>query len=284
MFNDSDKMIKSVFHPTDFSSESRAAFNHALRIALGNRSYFDILHVGSKGTDETAWFQIPQVRKTLEQWGLLDQGSLRSDVADKLGIRVRKVELQSRSPVAAITAFLASEPAELIVLATHGREGLPRWIKPSVSEPLARTSRTATLFIPYRARGFVTEGGEISLQRVLIPVTQKPDPQRAVAATGLFLRSIDARPSLVEALFVGEAHQRPELTAPADLGCPFETSLRPGKPVEEILKTAEGEQVDLIVMATEGHEGFLDALRGSTTEQVLRRAPCPVLALPTRMR
>jgi nucleotide-binding universal stress UspA family protein len=33
-------------------------------------------------------------------------------------------------------------------------------------------------------------------------------------------------------------------------------------------------------MATEGHEGILDALRGSVTEQVVRRAPCPVLAVP----
>jgi nucleotide-binding universal stress UspA family protein len=33
-------------------------------------------------------------------------------------------------------------------------------------------------------------------------------------------------------------------------------------------------------MATEGHQGFLDALRGSTTERVLRGALCPVLAVP----
>jgi len=34
-------------------------------------------------------------------------------------------------------------------------------------------------------------------------------------------------------------------------------------------------------MPTAGHQGFLDALRGSTTEQVLRKAPCPVLAIRT---
>ena len=37
---------------------------------------------------------------------------------------------------------------------------------------------------------------------------------------------------------------------------------------------------NLIMMATAGHQGFLDALRGSTTERVLRHAPCPVLAVP----
>jgi len=31
---------------------------------------------------------------------------------------------------------------------------------------------------------------------------------------------------------------------------------------------------------TEGHEGVLDAMRGSVTEQVLRRSTCPMLAVP----
>ncbi|HEX2928596.1 MAG TPA: universal stress protein [Candidatus Binatia bacterium] len=35
-------------------------------------------------------------------------------------------------------------------------------------------------------------------------------------------------------------------------------------------------------MATEGRHGFVDAVRGSVTEQVVRGAPCPVLAVPAR--
>jgi nucleotide-binding universal stress UspA family protein len=34
------------------------------------------------------------------------------------------------------------------------------------------------------------------------------------------------------------------------------------------------------MMTTDGRQGFLDALRGSHSERVLRRAPCPVLVLP----
>ena len=39
-------------------------------------------------------------------------------------------------------------------------------------------------------------------------------------------------------------------------------------------------EADLIVMATEGEHGIIDALRGSVTERVVRDAPCPVLAVP----
>jgi nucleotide-binding universal stress UspA family protein len=37
---------------------------------------------------------------------------------------------------------------------------------------------------------------------------------------------------------------------------------------------------NLIVMCTDGRNGFLDALRGSHSERVLRQSPCPLLAIP----
>jgi len=43
---------------------------------------------------------------------------------------------------------------------------------------------------------------------------------------------------------------------------------------------AHATEADLIVMATEGRNGFLDALRGSHSEQVLRQCACPLLAIP----
>ena len=55
--------------------------------------------------------------------------------------------------------------------------------------------------------------------------------------------------------------------------------LRSGNVVKAILEAAIELDVDLIGMPTAGHHGVLDALRGSTTERVIRHAPCPVFAL-----
>ena len=46
--------------------------------------------------------------------------------------------------------------------------------------------------------------------------------------------------------------------------------------MKAILDAAQ--ETDLIVMATEGRHGFVDAIRGSVTERVVHDAPCPVLA------
>ena len=52
-----------------------------------------------------------------------------------------------------------------------------------------------------------------------------------------------------------------------------------GIPYEEITRFAENNKVDLIVLATHGRTGIDRLLFGSTAEQVVRYAPCPVLSV-----
>lgn len=52
-----------------------------------------------------------------------------------------------------------------------------------------------------------------------------------------------------------------------------------GVPYEEITKFAEANKVDMIVIATHGRTGLDRLLFGSTAEQVVRYAPCPVLSV-----
>jgi len=55
------------------------------------------------------------------------------------------------------------------------------------------------------------------------------------------------------------------------------TLVRLGPPVAEIVRMATELGSDLIVIATRGHTGLNHLFLGSTTERVVRYAPCPVL-------
>ena len=52
-----------------------------------------------------------------------------------------------------------------------------------------------------------------------------------------------------------------------------------GDPAKSIVKLAEDEQADLIVMATHGRSGIKGLFFGSVAEKVVRSATCPVLTM-----
>jgi nucleotide-binding universal stress UspA family protein len=200
----------------------------------------------------------------------------------RLGLRVRKVRETGTDPVRAVLGDLASRPADLIVLATHQRDGVARWLHRAVAEPIARRAGVMTLFVPPGARGFVDPAdGTVRLTRVLFPVVEDPAPRLAAEALALLAGTLAGPPLHLTLLHVGAAGTMPAVALPDGGGAaPWtaERVLRAGDVVEGILDAAV--PADLVVMATQGHRGFLDALRGSTTERVVRGARCPVLAVP----
>ena len=57
------------------------------------------------------------------------------------------------------------------------------------------------------------------------------------------------------------------------------TFLLDGRAYRQIADAARANEADLIVIATHGHTGLKHAVLGSTTERVVREAPCPVLVV-----
>ena len=277
------RQIRSVLHPTDLTPAGTPAFAHALRLATLGRTKLYVLHADPGHADETDWDTFPAVRGTLASWGMLEAGSSPGAVFEKLGVQVAKIRMPDRDAVRGILRFLEDHPSDLMVLATEGREGLPRWLHGSVAEPVARSAGIVTLFIPHGARGFVApEDGTVGLRRILIPIDRRPQPDWALRAAWQIASMVGARDAVLQLLHVGAAMAPSAVQIEPHTFATVEHQVRSGDVVEQILAAAKDGAADLIVMATEGRQGFLDALRGSTTERVLRQAPCPVLAVPAR--
>lgn len=267
--------VDSVFHPTDFSEASDHAFAHALAIALVRQTRLMIYHAG--GHPETDWPKFPPVRRTLERWGLLDEGSDRAAVLENLAVSVTKAQGEG-SPVKACFEAIARHEPELVVLATEGREGLARWLRPSVAERIARRTQTMTLFVPEKGRGFVgLADGTLSLRRILLPVDETPDPGGAIVRATRAAEVLGEGPVAIEVLRVDATTPPPSL--PTGEGWSMTLRSATGDVVDAILAAAE--DADLIIMPTDGQDGILDVFRGSHTERIVRAATCPVLAVPS---
>ena len=265
-----------IHHPTDFSRESEVAYNHALRLAVATGANLDILHVDRRAHAMT-WSEFPCVNETLERWGMVPPGALGSDLA---GVHVEKIAAYGKEPVRPILDHLDEFPADLVVLATHRRHGLDRWLHKEIAQKIARSRSVLTLFVPHGCEGFVSPStGAVTLEKILVPVDWIPTPQVAVGAAYELARSLKSDRVEVTLLHVAEdEHDMPAIDLPARDGFLWHERTVAGDVVEAILAAAA--DADLIVMATQGHDGVLDALRGSTTERVLQQAACPVLAVP----
>lgn len=272
--------IQSVVHATDFSSADERAFAHALAVALLNRARLVLVHVATDAHGD--WSRFPAVRKTLERWGLLEPNAPQSAVFEKVGVRVAKMAISSPFPVLAVASYLDKEPVDLLVVATEGREGAARWLHGSVAEAMSRWSKTMTLFVPADARRSIVSpaDGTLTLENVLIPVDHAPDPGPAIEFACRAAEGMGDSNVTITLLHVGDDADPPSMLGKYDSKLTFKTERRTGEPVDQIIAAAELIRADLIVMPTAGRAGVFEALRGSTTERVLRRAPCPLLAVP----
>lgn len=284
MMNDTDTLeplISSIFFPTDFSPETHAAFAHALRFAAGTHAKLSVVHVRTTDDEEhLKWDEFPHIRETLEKWKLLPEGSKREDLW-KLGFDAQKVVAPTENPVRACLEFLEHDPADLIVLTTHHTGDEHHWFGKRIAEPIARGAGEITLYLPAGRQGFVSlEDGSVNLKQILIPIDSHPDPQRAVDAAVRTVSTLGAPAGEFTLYHCGTEQSLPSVDTCEVEGWVWDTLVSEGNAANEITRLAGEIDADLIVMASEGRHGFLDAFRGSTSERVLHHVHCPLAVIP----
>ncbi|MCF8128064.1 MAG: universal stress protein [Deltaproteobacteria bacterium] len=202
-------------------------------------------------------------------------------------------------------ALVAKEKgADLVVSATHGRSGLKRLILGSVTERLMRTLPCPMYVVRSLEREQASPVmAEMKLKRILVGCDFSADSDLAVQyglslaqefQAELYLAHV-LEPSVYRDMLthsgVGADPRReglrekltqklngmvPEEAKP---WCTPETLLLAGHPSDELTKYALVNEVDLIVLGVRGHSVMESLLVGSTTDRVVRQAPCPVLSV-----
>ena len=125
---------RKILFPTDFSDCSDAAFEMATEVALEKHATLVIVHVeepaaGYGGGD----FYYPGPS------GYNAEGLLREVVPVNAAVPYEH-RLISGDPASAIVKLAEELHAEMIVIGTHGRKGLTRFVMGSVAEAVVRRS------------------------------------------------------------------------------------------------------------------------------------------------
>jgi nucleotide-binding universal stress UspA family protein len=192
-------------------------------------------------------------------------------------------------------------PADLIVIGTHGRGGLERFMIGSVAEKVLQKAPCPVLTVPPSVPA--RRAADVRFRHVVCAVDFSPSALQAFGFAVDLARQVDASVTVVHVIeWLAEEEPRahahfdvPEyrrylISAARERVQALIADERPrvraiedvvliGKPRREILRLATELPADLIVMGAQGRGGLGLALFGSTTQQVVRAAQCPVLTV-----
>jgi nucleotide-binding universal stress UspA family protein len=272
----------SILHPADPTEAGQIAFAHALKVALTFGAKLYIL--SSKTVDAANKTQpcMPLVRKTLEQWNLLGEGSQQSEVFNELGISVKKIDQGSLRPEAAIAYHLENHAVDLIVLSAHLQNGLKPAVVYHFMQQAMRATGAQILYIPDKIRGFVAaRDGTATLNKILVPVVRQPNPESALKDAVALADTLGQEGVTISLVHVGDPQGIPTVRFPWNSRFLWNKIVRQGDAADEINALAYILPADLIVITTRKSNHLSSPGQGSVTARILPKAPCPVLVLPS---
>lgn len=288
-------MYRTILVPLDDSAFSERALPMATTLAQHLKSKLILTRVANASVFPGADATEAQVQAVREAQAHL------TALASRLGEQGLDIEIAVPYGDAAeeILVEVGLHSADLVIMCTHGRSGLGRWIYGSTAEQVLhhspapvllvqptgdsmtlRLERARTSFlVPLDGSAFAEAAlphattltrafdGTILLLRVLEP----PTSAYTLAEASLLPPTSEGSFEEAESYLAGMAESL------RDSGFVVQTALQEGWPADVIAHQSAALGSSLIVMATHGRTGVARLLLGSVALQVVRRSSLPVM-------
>ncbi|HEU5315068.1 MAG TPA: universal stress protein [Chloroflexota bacterium] len=290
-------MYRTIFVPLDGSDLAERALPYAARLAsLGVARLVLARVIREPDAAAPESFQ-EDVRARREAKDYLDAVVERH--LSLPGLRPPETFVVSGEPAPALLELAQRERASLIVMGTHGRSGIGRWLYGSVAERVLHEAHVPVFLVPTTApAGWPADRPP----RVLVPLDGSAFATEAIAAAAPLIEGLRADVVLVRvvepAIYVaspyGPMYAAPAVGTPEALaaaedyvesvaaplrrkGYTASAVVREGYPANELARVASDGLIDVIAMATHGRTGLARLVLGSVATATLRHANVPLL-------
>jgi nucleotide-binding universal stress UspA family protein len=291
--------LTKILCPIDFSAGSQRAMRVAVRMAKVADAELVLAYV---------WYLPPMAyagelvypADAVEEMIEDEERGLQTaaDEATALGAPRVTSRFLTGVPWEQIVELLRGDPAfDLVVMGTHGRSGLSRFLLGSVAESVVRHAPCPVLTVPDRDHAG-------TFQHVLCPIDFSECSRHAVdlaakivepGGAGITLLHVLELPvtasgelpitDLIDTLDTHAAKRLEDWATElrAKVSVPVTTRWRIGSPGGQALAILDEQPpFDLVVVGSHGRTGLRRALLGSVAEKIVRHAPCPVLVTHDR--
>ena len=284
--------------PLDGSPYSERVLPLAVTLAKAYEAKITLVSVLRVGRGLIA---LPSTHAKIET-GRQEREAYLKSVAERLQAEGVKVEYTvGVGPVAETINTLAQElNADVVIIRTHGRSGISRWVMGSTAAKILQLSVKPLLMVPLSAD---ERAQKPQFRKILVPLDGSEFAERVLP----YVRAIDTSfhteiillhvPVVPEADLYGPMADlierlRREAIAQAEKylegivsvlraeGHNVRALITGSEAAETILEVSRKEDVDLIMMATHGRGGLDRVFIGSTAERLAQSAPCFLFLVP----
>lgn len=276
-------MIKSILLAIDGSNYSEAILKYGIDLAKKTDAHLRVLTVidirifewaVAIGVEGFAPI-IPSTTYQEESQKLLEDKAekvldLASKVLKKAAVSF-EVEKVSGSPVEIICD--RSRLVDLVVMGSRGEFG--SWRDKMLGATLEATTRLCIKSI------MVTEKDYQKISHILLAYDGSNNSNKALPWAGYFAQNFNV-PLTILTIDADEDNAKSNLKEATDYLASYklrkvDTLVKDGDAEKEIVETCRETRADLIMMGSYGHSRIREAILGSTTVQVMRISPVPVL-------
>lgn len=286
-------MFDEILFPVDDSEQAAAATDHALAVAAEHEATLHVLNVA-----DTNQLSLARVQGDVVD-ALIKEGERAveeiADRAREYGVST-VAEVMQGQPYATIVDYAADRDIDLIVMPTHGRRKLERFLMGSTTERVLRRAAVPVLTIrpgedsvpeyPYESVLVPTDGSDPAGAAVEVGIDLATHGESAFHALSIVEISGLGNDVLSEDGFAAVEDQAQEVVDDAvalaqEAGVDEATgTVEHGLSIyEEVISYVEEHDVSAIVVGTQGRSGVERYLLGSVAEYLVRTAPVPVLTV-----
>ncbi len=286
-------MFDQILFPTDGSDGATVAFDHVLDIATTHDATVHILNVVDTTQESVLQLRSDSV-DSLEE----DGKKIVSEAADRANQRgVDTVtEVAQGEAYRTIIDYAEAQGVNLVIMPTHGRRGLERFLLGSTTERVVRRADVPVLTLspnddakithPYQNVLVPTDGSDCANQALAIGV----DVADAEGAALHLLSAIaipvlgvdvwtDRQMDLLEESATELLDEAAKFADDAGIESTSKT-VEYGPSIHKVILTyIEEHDIDLVVVGTHGRTGFDRYVLGSVTDYLVRTSPIPVLTV-----
>jgi nucleotide-binding universal stress UspA family protein len=285
-------MYEDILLPVDGSDGAAEALHHAAEIAHWADATIHVLFVADTTRDSVT------VVETQVVDALVREGADIVEDAEKtlntLGVDYDTDVVQG-NPAPTIVEYAERYDYDVIVMPTHGREGVSRYLLGSVTEKVVRLSSVPVLTVRMQP----DERLVFPYENVLLPTDGSAGAAHAADHALSLVADFDATVHVlsvvdetslgpdVHSTITGPEREQVATDAVDDVVSEAERRgvsntvrhVEHGSPIEGILDTIESNDIHAVVMGTTGRRGSDRILLGSVAERTVRSAPVPVITV-----